>query len=133
MFANSKLAGVNFSFPDICLTPPLPPTGLPVPYLNVSFAIMSSGHSATVLWMMTPAQMIIKTKIPVSFGDEPGVLLGIISHTIKGTTYFLTGAFTVFVNKFPATRMTSLTLQNKYNMLGMSLVPCQFRVLLLCG
>lgn len=129
MFANSQLPGMNFSFPDICLTPP--PPGIPIPYLNMSLNCTATGFSTKVLWMCTPAHRIVKTKVPVSFGDEPGVLLGIISRMIKGPTYFLTGAFTVLVQKLPATRMTSITLQNKYNMVGMSLLPCQFRVLLL--
>lgn len=130
MFANCQIPGVNFSFPDICLTPP-PPPGIPIPYLNVSLNCCATGFSTKVLWMCTPAHRIVKTKIPVSFGDEPGIGLGLISRTIKGTTYFLTGAFTVLVQKLPGTRMTSITLQNKFNMIGMTLVPGQFRVLLL--
>ena len=132
MFASSQLFGINFSFPDICLTPP-PPPGIPIPYLNISMNCTATGFSTKVLWMCAPAHRIVKTKVPMSTGDEPGIGLGLISHMIKGPTYFLTGAFTVLVQKLPATRMTSITLQNKYNMIGMTLVPSQFRVILLAA
>lgn len=130
MFANSQLGGINFSFPDICL---LPPVGVPTPFLNVSYNFMAISFSPRVLWMCTPAHMAFKTKVPISFLDQPGVMLGLLSKAIMGPTEFITGAFTVFVNKRPATRMTSLTLQNRRNMLGMTLVPGQCRVLLLCA
>jgi len=86
-----------------------------------------------VLWMMAPAHRILATKVPASMGDNPGVLLGIISHQVASETKFITGAFTVFVNKLPATRMTSITLMNGFNMIGMSVVPSQVKVLLLCA
>ncbi len=133
MFANSQLCGVNIAFPDICLTPPMPPTGLPIPYLNISLNLLAVGFSPQVLWMCTPAHMIIKTTVPPSFGDNTGLLFGIVSHQVASTTRFLTGAFTVFVNKFPATRVTTICLMNGFNMIGMSIVPSQFRVLLLCA
>ncbi len=133
MFASCQLTGVNIAFPDICLTPPLPPTGLPVPYLNVSLQNLATGFAPTVLWMGAPAHRILATTIPASLGDNTGVLMGIISHQVASTTRFLTGAFTVFVNKLPATRMTTICLMNGFNMIGMTIVPSQVKVLLLCA
>jgi hypothetical protein len=131
MFASCQLSGINFSFPDICLTPPTPPSGLPVPYLNQAMNVVASAGQSKVKWLAADAHMAFSTEITTSTGDEPGTLGGIISHMIKGPCRALTGAFTVLVVGRPAWRMTSITLQNKFNMIGVSLVPSQCKVLLL--
>jgi hypothetical protein len=130
MFANSQLAGMNFTFPDICKTPPV---GVPIPYPNFSFQLMAVGFVPKVLWMCSPAHVIARTKVPISFGDTPGLMGGIISQTFMGTTFFVTGAFTVLLQGLPATRMTSITLMNRCNMIGLSIVPSQVKVLLLAA
>ncbi len=131
MFANSQMApGMSFTFPDICKTPPV---AIPIPYPNFSFHIMATGFVPKVLWQCTPAHVILRTKVPISFGDTPGVLGGLISQTFMSTTFFLTGAFTVLLQGLPATRMTSITLMNRCNMIGLSILPCQFKVLLLAA
>jgi hypothetical protein len=43
----------------------------------------------------------------------------------------LTGADTVLIDGAPATRLTSVTLQNSTNMAGMRIVPSQSTVLIL--
>ena len=43
----------------------------------------------------------------------------------------LTGAFTVLLDGMPATRLTSVNIQNSTNMVGMRIVPSQVNVLLL--
>ena len=48
-----------------------------------------------------------------------------------GPSRHLTGAFTVLLKGTPATRLTSLSLQNSTNALGMRIVPSQLKVLLL--
>jgi hypothetical protein len=133
MFANSSLGGMSFTFPDICKTPAPPLPFIPIPYPNWSFHIMATGFVPKVLWMCSPAHVIARTQVPISFGDTPGVLGGIISQSFMSTTYFLTGAFTVLLQGLPATRMTSITLMNRCNMIGISIVPSQFKVLLLAA
>jgi hypothetical protein len=44
----------------------------------------------------------------------------------------MTAAFTCLVAGMPATRLTSMTLQNSTNAPGMTVVPSQVKVLLLC-
>jgi hypothetical protein len=83
-----------------------------------------------VLFMCTPAHNMATT-IPLSFGDNPGVALGVCSGMVMGPSRQITAAFTVLVGGLPATRMTSLTLQNSTNIVGMTLVPSQVKVLLL--
>ena len=44
-----------------------------------------------------------------------------------GPSRHLTGAFTVLLKGTPATRLTSLSLQNSTNALGMRIVPSQLK------
>lgn len=131
MFASCQLNGACFSFPDICLTPPTPPTGLPVPYLNTARNPAAVAGQSKVKWLAGDAHMAFSTQIMTSTGDEAGTLGGIISHTFAGPARALTGAFTVLVVGRPAWRMTSLTIQNRFNMIGFAIVPSQWKVLLL--
>jgi hypothetical protein len=48
-----------------------------------------------------------------------------------GPSRHLTGAFTVLLKGTPATRLTSVSLQNSTNAIGMRIVPSQFKVLML--
>lgn len=127
MFANSMMGGVNFGFPDVCLTPP---AELPVPYPNLSMGPMAVPAAYNVLWGGTPALNLASTNV-MSFGDTPGVELGVASGMVMGPTRPMTGAFTVLVDGMPATRLTSVNLQNNTNAPGMTIAPAQLKVLLL--
>jgi hypothetical protein len=59
------------------------------------------------------------------------VTLGVVSPSVMGPSRHVTGAFTVLLKGSPATRMTSLSVQNRSNALGMRIVPSQFKVLML--
>lgn len=121
------MGGVNIGFPDVCLTPPVP---LPIPYPNISFGPVGFPPSPNVLWMATPAHHLMTTPV-VSIGDTAGIATGVASGTVMAPTRPVTGSFTVLVNGMPATRMTSINIQNNTNCPGMTLVPSQVRVLLL--
>jgi hypothetical protein len=71
------------------------------------------------------------TTIPMTNGDNPGVLLGVASGTVMGPSRHLTGAFTVLWMGMPASRLTSVSLQNSTNCPGVRVVPSQPLVLLL--
>ena len=127
MFANAQMMGMDLGFPDVCLTPPV---GAPIPYPNMAMGPMGLGFYPKVLWQGTPAHNMATT-IPMSNGDNTGVMLGVASGLVMGPSRHLTGAFTVLVGGPPATRMTSVSLQNSTNAPGMRLVPSQVKVLLL--
>ncbi len=127
MFANTQMNGMDIGFPDTCLTPPL---ATPVPYPNMAMGPMAVGFFPKVLWQGTPAHNMATT-IPMSMGDNAGIMLGVASGTVMGPARHLTGAFTVLVGGPPATRMTSVALQNSTNCPGMRLVPSQLKVILL--
>jgi hypothetical protein len=130
MFANTQMGGMNFGIPDICLTPM--PTPTPIPYPNFSFGPLGVPAVYKVLFMGTPAHNLM-TMIPISTGDEPGVLGGIISHTFIGSTRTITGAFRVLVGGLPCQRLTSINIQNTMNCIGMRIVPSQVKVIVLAG
>jgi len=71
------------------------------------------------------------TTIPLTNGDNAGVMLGVASGLVMGPARHLTAAFTTLVGCIPATRMTSMALQNNTNCPGVRLVPSQPKVLIL--
>jgi len=129
MFANTQMMGMDMGFPDVCLTP-VGPALAPIPYPNIAMGPMGVPAAYNVLFMSTPAHNL-STMIPMTNGDNAGVAMGVASGTVMGPARHLTGAFTVLVGGLPATRMTSMSLQNSTNCPGVRLVPSQVKVLLL--
>ncbi|AOB34009.1 type VI secretion protein [Bordetella sp. H567] len=128
MFANCQLMGLDLAFPDCCKTPPA--AMAPLPYPNTALGPTAIPNAWNVLFMAAPAHNMA-TVTPITLGDTPGVAGGLISQTFMSQSRHLTGAFTVLILGTPATRMTSLSLQNRVNALGMRIVPSQPTVLLL--
>jgi hypothetical protein len=129
MFANSQMMGMDMGFPDVCLTP-APPVVVPIPYPNIAMGPMALGFYPKVLILCMPAHTMV-TVVVMTNGDNAGVAMGVASGTVMGPSRHLTAAFTVLVGGMPATRMTSVALQNSTNCPGMRLVPSQPKVLLL--
>ncbi|TXH27034.1 MAG: DUF4150 domain-containing protein [Elusimicrobia bacterium] len=128
MFANTQMMGMDLGFPDVCLTPM--PTPVPIPYPNITAGPMGVPAAYNVLFMCAPAHNL-STIIPLTNGDNAGVATGVASGTVMGPSRHLTGAFTVLVGGIPATRLTSISLQNSTNCPGARIVPSQVKVLLL--
>ena len=128
MFANTQMMGMDMGFPDVCLTPT--PAPVPIPYPNIAMGPMGVGAAYNVLYMCTPAHNMTTT-VPLTNGDNVGVNMGVASGTVMGPSRHLTAAFTVLVMGIPATRLTSMSLQNSTNCPGMRIVPSQVKVLLL--
>ncbi len=126
-FANCQLGGVDFAFPDVCWTPPLP---CPIPYPNFAFGILAIPNVLHILFSAMPAHNM-GTIIPISFGDEAGCLGGIASGTVMGPCIHVTGVLTFLIAALPATRQTDLTIQNLINVLGMRILPSQDKIILL--
>ncbi len=126
MFGNSQMGGVNIGFPDICKTPPM----IPIPYPNISFGPTGFPPAFKIFWMCTPSHNIM-TMPMFSIGDTPGILLGLVSQTVMAPTRHIIGAFTMLLMGLPATRMTTINIQNTMNCPGMTLVPSQIKVIIL--
>ncbi|MEO7242692.1 MAG: DUF4150 domain-containing protein [Variovorax sp.] len=129
MFANCQMMGMDMGFPDVCMTP-MVPSPIPVPYPNIAMGPMAIPNVPNILIMGMPAHNLATT-IPMTNGDNAGVLLGVASGTVMGPSRHLTGAFTVLFNSMPASRLTSVSLQNSTNCPGVRIVPSQPLVLLL--
>ncbi len=131
MFANCQLGGIDNAFPDVCLTPvPPAPTPVPIPYPNIATGPMAVPNCPTILFSGGPAHNL-GTTIPMTNGDNAGLATGVASGMVMGPSRHLTGAFTVLLKGMPASRMTSVSLQNSTNAPGARLVPSQVKVLLL--
>jgi hypothetical protein len=131
MFANTQMMGTDMGFPDVCLTPAPPsPAPVPIPYPNIAMGPTAIPSQFKFLIMCMPAHNMATT-IPMTNGDNAGVATGVASGTVMGPSRHLTAAFTVLIGGMPATRMTSVSLQNSTNCPGVRLVPSQPKVLLL--
>ena len=129
MVANCQMMGQDIGFPDVCLTP-TPAGPVPIPYPNIAMGPMAVPNCTNVVIMCTPAHNL-GTTIPMTNGDNAGVNMGVASGTVMGPSRHTTGAFTVLFQGMPASRLTSMSLQNSTNCPGVRVVPSQTLVLLL--
>ena len=129
MFANCQLMGTDMGFPDVCLTP-TPAGPVPIPYPNIAMGPMAVPNVPNILILGMPVHNLATT-IPMTNGDNAGVNMGVASGTVMGPSRHLTGAFTVLYLGMPATRLTSMSLQNSTNCPGARVVPSQTLVLML--
>ncbi|MBR0654355.1 DUF4150 domain-containing protein [Plastoroseomonas arctica] len=128
MFANTQMMGLDLAFPDVCMTPAVPP--VPIPYPNIALGPTAIPSQVTTLIMAMPVHNMA-TVTPLSNGDNAGVLTGVASGMVMGPSRHLLGSFTTIIGGMPCTRLTSITLQNSTNMVGCRLVPSQVTMLVL--
>lgn len=129
MFANSQMMGMDLGFPDVCLTP-TPAGPVPIPYPNIALGPMGVPAAYNVLVMALPAHNLLTT-IPLSNGDNPGVAMGVASGMVMGPARHVLPAVTCLMGGAPATRLTSVSIQNSTNCPGMRIVPSQVKVIIL--
>ncbi len=132
MFANCSLSGMHFGFPDVCLTP-TPAGPVPIPYPNLAMLPMALPPTTSLKHFisMMPAHNM-GTTIPMSNGDNAGVVGGVASGMMMGPARNTFGSVKVFTGGMPATKMLSPTMQNMTNCpCGMTLVPSQVKVLIM--
>jgi hypothetical protein len=124
---------MDLAFPDVCLTP-VGPVPVPTPYPNMAMSAATAPMVVNVLTECTPSINMASMGL-VSLGDQPGVLLGLISHLEAGQTSYMVGCATIMVGGAPAQRLTSVTGQNCLgvlpNAVGACTVPSQVTVLTL--
>jgi hypothetical protein len=128
MFANTQLGGLDTGLPDVCNTP-TPAGPVPVPYPNMAAGPMAVPAAYTVLIGCAPAHNLAST-VPLTNGDNAGVNMGVASGVVMGPGRHLTGAFTCLIGGMPASRMTSVSLQNNTNCPGARMMPSQVTVLI---
>jgi len=128
MFANCQMMGIDMGFPDVCKTPPV---AVPIPYPNIAAGPMGVPAAYNILVCVGPAHNLATT-IPITNGDNAGLMLGLVSQTVMAPARHVTAMFTCLMGGLPGTRMTSVAVGNVINCPpGMRLVPSQPKVLLL--
>ncbi len=127
MFANTQMGGVDLGGPDVCKTPPV---AVPIPYPNIATGLMGVPACYNILFMCAPAHNMA-TSVPLSNGDNAGLVMGLVSQTVMGPSRPVVGAFTMLLDCIPATRMTSVNIQNTMNAPGVRIAPSQVKVLIL--
>jgi hypothetical protein len=86
-----------------------------------------------VLFSCAPAHNL-GTTVPLTNGDNAGVMMGVASGTAMGPEKPLTAAFTCLVGGMPVTRMTMSSISNSTNCpTNVRLTPSQTKVLILAG
>jgi hypothetical protein len=129
MFANCQGGGQDMGFPDVCLTP-TPPVVTPLPYPNIAMGPTAVSACYTVLLSAMPAHNM-GTQVPLTNGDNAGVGTGVASGMVMGPARHVTASFTVLMGNMPATKLTSMSIQNSTNCPGARIAPSQVKVLLL--
>ncbi len=127
MLAKTSAGGLCIAFPDVCMTPP---AAIPIPYPNMGLGPMAVPAAYNVLSFYAPTHNLFST-IPLTLGDQPGVMLGVASGLVMAPSRRVTGAFTCLVGYAPVQRMTSFGPQNNTNAPGVRLVPSQPKVIVL--
>ena len=129
MFANTQMMGMDLAFPDVCITP-TPAGPIPIPYPNIAMGPTAIPSQFNTLFMCTPAHNLATTT-PLTNGDNVGVAMGVASGMVMGPSRHILPCATVLVGGVPATRLTSVSLQNSTNAPGMRILPSQVKVILL--
>ena len=131
MFLNCQKGGKNVSFPDVCKTPAPPaPSPVPIPYPNFSENMMAAMPIPTIFIGGGPAHNM-KTKVPLSNGDNAGVAGGIKSSRFMGPTKMKKGSSNIKIKGKPATKMLMPTSHNSDNIVGATIAPSQTKVIAL--
>ncbi|MBF0220060.1 MAG: DUF4150 domain-containing protein [Gammaproteobacteria bacterium] len=132
MLVNCSMGGMNMAMPDICKTPAPPLPFIPVPYPNIAVGAMAIPTQFTVLTMGMPAHNLL-TMVPLSNGDNGGVMGGLVSQLMMGPSRHIRGSFKLLLGAMPATRLLDQAGQNGVmpNMVGTTIVPAQVKVIAL--
>ena len=131
MFANTQFPAIDLGFPDVCKTL-IALAVVPIPYPNIGVTSTAIPNIFNMFTTAMPDHNLMTT-VPISNGDQPGLLLGVVSQLIMGPVRHVFGSFKVFKQVMPATKMLSMTGQNgmALNIPGMTLTPCQVKILIL--
>ncbi|WP_437723147.1 DUF4150 domain-containing protein [Sorangium sp. So ce861] len=122
-FASTSGGGLDFGIPDVCLPGP-------VPYPNTASRTMATAVAYKVIFGRGPAHTLT-TIIPISMGDNPGILGGVISRRNMGPSRRLVPYPKLLLQNKPAVRLGATGIQNQINVNGTTIAPSQVKVLLL--
>ncbi|KIQ36971.1 hypothetical protein RT97_00905 [Variovorax paradoxus] len=116
MLATHQWMGGAMAFPDVCKMP------FPFPFFNLGLRPMTIPACWHILLFGGPMHNLF-AKTPITLLDQPGVLGGVISQVFMQMQRHITGSFTLLLRGGPATRLTSLAVQNRMNIVGFECIP----------
>jgi len=130
---STKAGGMCMGAPDVCKTPAPPlPSPVPVPYPNTGQLVQANDTSTKVKFVNMEV-VTVKSKIPMSQGDEAGVAGGLVSGANMGEVAFKKGSTKVKIEGQPCIHLTSVTSHNGSNAnapAGVQVVPSQTKVII---
>lgn len=134
-FVNTQMMGMNFAFPDVCLTPiptPAGPVPTPIPYPNMSMANTAIPSQLKVLVLAMPAHNLM-TITPMSNGDNSGVNMNPLSGMVMGPSRHMMGSVKTLFGGLPVTKLLNPAGQNGMSpgAFGATLVPSQIKLMAL--
>ncbi len=122
MLAISTTADGNcIGAPDVCL---MPPYGTPMAFVNVAMCRNAVRTSATMFVQNKPV-LTDGSFIPMSQGDEPGIIGGVRSNTIMGACRFRKVSAKVYADNQKVVLHMATTSQNFGNCTGVQATPSQ--------
>lgn len=129
MFATTQIIAMSLGFPDVCKTI-VGVAVVPVPYPNIA---LSMSHIPNNLNQFFGGGSVHNLLTPgtLSSGDEAGAAMGLVSNIIKGPDQYVSGSVKVFNGVAPTARLTSPTINNGINAIGIVIVPSINRVIIL--
>lgn len=130
MFAVTIQNGQCMAMPDVCKVPAPPAPPIPTPFPNLGMPMMGNPTTLKVFIGGMPA-LHKSSQIPVTNGDEAGVVGGVMSNSIVGPVQFVLGSMTVKLEGNPAVRLSDPTKQNNGNAIGAVLAPSQPTVMIM--
>lgn len=121
--ASNRGVGMNFGFPDVCLTP-TPVGPVPIPYPNFALNAQAVAFSPIVSVSGVNA-LNMGSKIPMTFGDDAGT-----AHPVfKQMGQYIMGNPIVMVDRLPAISLACPTMGNAgNNAVGAVIVPSAVNV-----
>jgi Domain of unknown function (DUF4150) len=126
----TKQDGMAMAVPDVCKTP-VGPVVVPIPYPNIGQAPTAMQTTTKVLVMNMPA-LVQGSKLPMSNGDQAGVLGGVVSGTFMGPIAFRTASSKVAFQGQKVIVLAAITAHNGSNAnapAGVLMTPSQMKVL----
>jgi len=120
------------AFPDVCKVPAPPAPFVPAPFPNTAQLAQATSTVAKVQVSNKDAA-VMTSKIPMSSGDEPGTLGGMISAVFKNQCAYKKGSSKVFAQGKAFVHLTAPTGQNgtNANAFGAQIAPSQVNVIVM--
>ena len=131
MSGSTKGGGMCQAIPDVCKVPAPPAPPIPTPFPNMGQLVQATGTSTKVKFFAAEV-VTIKSKIPMSQGDEAGVAGGVVSGQNMGPITFKKGSAKVLVEGAAVVYQSAITAHNGNNAnapAGMQQSPSQTKVL----